>query len=60
MAAEPLATTSIGTAAPATEKDLITAESPSAADTVRWEFRLTADRRRILVPVDRIVNLELE
>ena len=52
MAAEPSATTSTMTAAGATEKVAVAADSADA-DPVRWEFRLTADRRRILVPVNR-------
>ena len=39
----------------AAEKGPVAAESPvaAAADPVRWEFRLSADRRRILVLVNR-------
>ena len=54
MAAEQPATTS-ATAVPATpETEPVAAENPAAvADPVRSEFRLTADRRRILVPLNR-------
>jgi hypothetical protein len=60
MPAEPSATSSTMIVAPATEKEPVAAESPAAADPVRWEFRLTADRRRVLVPVNRTAHLEVE
>ena len=59
MAAEPSATTSTMTVAAATEKVPVAAERADA-DPVRWEFRLTADRRRILIPVNRTASLEVE
>ena len=58
MAAEPSATTSSMTVAAATEKAPVAAESP-AADSVRWEFRLTADRRRILISVNPTTDREV-
>jgi hypothetical protein len=59
VAAEPSETTSATTVAAATEKEAAAAESPGAvADPVSWEFRLTADRRRILVPVNRTTDPE--
>jgi hypothetical protein len=60
MPAEPSATFATMTVAAATEKESVAAENPAAADPVRWEFRLTADRRRILVPVTRTAHLEVE
>ena len=51
MAAEQPATTP-ATTVPAAEKEPVAANSPAAADPIRWEFRLTADRRRILVQVN--------
>ena len=50
-----------GTIVPAAaEKDAGAAESAVAGvtDPVCWEFRLTTDRRRILVPVNRIPDPE--
>jgi hypothetical protein len=59
VAAEPSETTSATTVAAATEKEAAAAESPDvAADPVNWEFRLTADRRRILVSINRTAHLE--
>jgi hypothetical protein len=60
MPAEPSATSSVVTVATATETEPDSAESAAAADPIRWEFRLTADRRRILVPVNRTAHLEIE
>ena len=60
MATEPFAKRP-GTIVPAAaEKDGVVSECPvaAAADAVCWEFRLTADRRRILVPIDRIIDPE--
>ena len=60
MAAEPSATTSAMTVAAATEKEPVAADDAAGADPVCWEFRLTADRRRILVPVNRTASLDVE
>jgi len=58
MAAEPSATTSATTVVATTENEPAAAESPgAAADPVSWEFRLTADRRRILVAVNGTAHL---
>jgi hypothetical protein len=59
MPTEPSATTSTMIVAVATEQGAVAAESPRAAD-VRWEFRLTADRRRILIPVNPTAHPEVE
>ena len=61
MAADPSATTPATTVPAAAEKEPVAAESPAAAaaDPVRWEFRLTADRRRILVPFNRTTDPEV-
>ena len=42
-----------------TEREPAAAKSPAAADPIRWEFRLTADGRRILIPVNRPIDPEL-
>ena len=53
------ATTSTTTVAAAVEKKRAaadcsaTAEDATPDDAARWEFRLTADRRRILIPVNQ-------
>ena len=62
MAAEASATTPSTSAPAAAEKEPVVAESPAAAaaDPVRWEFRLTADRRRILILVNRTASPEVE
>jgi hypothetical protein len=59
VAAKPSAPTSATTVAAATEQEPPAAESPAAAaDPVGWEFRLTADRRWILVAVNPTAHLE--
>jgi hypothetical protein len=59
MAGEHPATTSATTIPGAAAKEPVAAESPAAAaDPVRWEFRLTADRRRILIPVNGTTDPE--
>jgi hypothetical protein len=58
VAAKPSAPTSATTVAAATEQEPAAAENPAAADPVGWEFRLTADRRRILVAVNPTAHLE--
>jgi hypothetical protein len=59
VAAEPSATTSATTVATAAEKKPVAAESRAAApDPGSWEFRRTAEGRRILVAVNRTAHLE--
>jgi hypothetical protein len=59
VATEPSATMSATSVSAATEKEAAAAQSPgAAADPISWEFRLTADRRRILVAVNRTADLE--
>jgi hypothetical protein len=55
MAAEQSAASSVTEVSATAEKEPVAAKSSAAAatDPVGWEFRLTADRRRILVPVSR-------
>jgi hypothetical protein len=55
MGAEQCTTTSATTVPARAEQEPIAAEScaTAAADAGGWEFRLTADRRRILIPVNR-------
>ena len=59
---EPSVTTPATTLPAAAEKEepaAATSPATAAADPVRWEFRLTADRRRILVPVNRTIDPEV-
>jgi hypothetical protein len=56
MAAEHTTTTSVTTVPAAAENEQAAMKSPTAADPVRWEFRLTADRRRILIPVSQTTD----
>jgi hypothetical protein len=54
MAAEECEPTSTTTVPAAAEEQPISAERPVGVEgSTRWEFRLTADRRRILIPVER-------
>jgi hypothetical protein len=53
MAAEHSATMPVTPVPAVPERESLVTGCPAAADTVRWEFRLTADRRRILVAVNR-------
>jgi hypothetical protein len=60
MAAEPSAKRPATTVPATAEKDAVAAESAVAGviDAMCWEFRLTADRRRILVLVNRTMDPE--
>ena len=60
MIAEPFANRPAPTVPGAAEKDAVAAESAVAGvlDPMCWEFRLTADRRRILVLVNRTIDPE--
>ena len=58
MAGEPLERPSatIDPAAPAKER--VSAKGTAATDSVCWEFRLTADARRILIQVNEPIDPE--
>jgi hypothetical protein len=59
MTTEPPGTAPAANVPAAAAKEWVEAESRAAvADPVRWEFRLTADRRRILVAVDRAARAD--
>jgi hypothetical protein len=60
MAAEPFTNRPTTTVPASAEKDAVAAESSVAGiiDPMCWEFRLTADRRRILVLVNRTIDPE--
>jgi hypothetical protein len=59
MGSEQSATRGATPDAAVAEKEPAAAKSPAAADPLRWEFRLTADGRRILIQVNRPTDPEL-